>query len=176
MLKNKPFLFAVLYSLLVIAVKLIILLGGFAITNFGFKWSQFLTVLMIIPFIWLTIKSVRAQQGGYIGGKVALKKGLQMTVIAIAMISVYNYFEFDAWKEIASQYYNSDLYHHFLENKKEIKPEQYAEIIKVQVESFRLISPFQYLTIKLIPCLIFGISSSFIFAMFMKRNPPFSLN
>ncbi len=175
--RNKSLLFALAYSALVIAFKLLIVLGGYAITDFGFKWSQIITVFLIIPFIWLTVKSTRAQKGGYIGGKEALQKGLQMTMIAVVLISVYNYIEFGwKWKEIAQVYYNSDSYHHFLEKSQGIKPEQYPAIIDAQVKSFTMLSPFRYTTFKLIPYLFFGISTSFIFSVFMKRNPPFSLN
>lgn len=177
MLKSKPLVYALLYSALVITIKLVIILGGFALTNFGFNWMQIISVWLLIPFCWLVIRSARQQNGGYIGGKKALQTSLQMCVIAIAIISVYNYIEFEwKWKDLAELYYRGDAYHHFLEKNKNIKPEDYPKIIDSMVAGFKGMSPFKHITLKLIAYLFFGVSSSFIFAMFMKKNPPYLLN
>lgn len=176
-MKKAPLVYALIYSALVIAFKLAIILGGFALTNFGFNWSHVISVWLIIPFCWLTIRSVRQQNGGYIGGKRALQASLQMCFIAIAIVSAYNYIEFEwKWKDLAGLYYHGDAYLHFLEKNKSIKPGDYPKIIDSMVASFREMSPFKHITVKLIAYLFFGVSSSFIFAMFMKKNPPYSMN
>lgn len=176
-MKNPSLIYALLYSALVIGFKLVIILGGFALTNFGFNWAQIISVWLIIPFCWLTIRSARQQNGGYIGGKRALQASLKMCLMAIVIISVYNYIEFEwKWKDLAELYYRGDSYHHFLEKNKNIKPEEYPKIIDSMVAGFKETSPFKHITLKLIAYLFFGVSSSFIFAMFMKKNPPYSLN
>ena len=159
-------------ALLVIAFKLVILLGGFAVSNFGFKWSQMISVFMVLPFIWYTIRYLRGQNGGYIGGKEALRSGLTMAVTAILIISAYHYVEFEwKWRDIAQEYYNGETYLNFLKSHKEVKPEQYSQIIHEQIENIRLLSPFKYVTYKLVPFMLFSVTTAFMCAVFMKKGP-----
>lgn len=172
MTQNKPLFFGLLASAIIILFKLFIVLGGFAITTFGFNWSPIVSVFMIIPFIGLTIKSVRTQNGGFIEGRVALKKALQMAVITIIVVSAYNYIEFEwKWRAFSEEYYNSDKYLAFLKRQNGLKAEDYPKIIKEQIEYVKQLSAFRFTTIKIVPYFLFSVSSAFMFAVFMKRTP-----
>jgi len=176
-MKSKPLFYGILAAVSVIVFKLIIILGGFALTNFGFKWSQIISVFMILPFIVLGIRALREQNGGFIGGKEALKAGLLTAVVAILLISVYNYIELDwKWREISKIYYNSDVFLSILKAQDKIKPEQYQEIINGQIEAFSQVTPFKYATFKLVPYLLFSLTTAFMCAVFMKKQPNVHLN
>ena len=162
----------IIAALAVIVFKLVIILGGFALTKFGFSWSQFVAVLIMLPFIPLSIKQARDARGGMIGGKRALQQGLKTAVIAIVLISVYHYIELEwKWKDIAYQYYHSEAFLNILKNNSNVKPQEYQAWIDEGVIQFSRTSPFRYVTLKMVPYLFFSVSTSFICAVFMKRTP-----
>lgn len=173
MKKSTALVFGLICGLLVIVFKLIIVLGGFAITNFGFKWSQIISVLLVLPFIWLAIRQSRIQNGGFIGGKEALRTGLQTAILAILIISVYHYIELEwKWKDIAAVYYNSETFLNILKSHADVKQEQYAKIINDQIQNIQTLSPFKYVTFKMVPFLLFSVTTAFMCAVFMKKSPP----
>src|SRR5688572_13891807 len=115
-MNKRPIYIGIIYSILVIIYKLIILLGGYQLTKFGFYYSHIISVFFILPFMMLAIKMVRDKDmGGIISGRDALKAALGVFGIAVIILSVYTYFEFE-WKmrEISIQYYNGSDYHEFL--------------------------------------------------------------
>lgn len=167
-MNRQAILLGVLYSVIVIAFKLFILLGNYTFTKFGFFYSQLITLVLIIPFIWLTIKTVKTKNGGIISGKEAVRVALTMCIIAAALIGIYHVIEFE-WKmkALSVQYYNSEQFLTYLKSIPKLKQEDYPKYI---TEAINGLSSFKALTAKLFSFLFFGISASFIFAVFMKRN------
>ena len=160
---------ALAYSILVIIYKLIILLGGYQLTKFGFYYSHIISVFAIIPFIVIAIKLVRDKDmGGFISGRVALAVGMNLAAISLVILSLYQYIEFE-WKlkDLSVEYYNSAEYLEFLKSNKQVKPENYSKIIADNTAS---LSAFKSITAKLISFLFISLSSSFICAVFMKKN------
>lgn len=170
MFKNRAFQFAIAYALLVIIYKVAIILSGTALSKFNFYFSNILSVFAVIPFILLTVKYARDDNGGYIGGKVALKTGFMMSVIAALILSVYNYIEFEwVWRDLSAEYYHSNEYKLFLEKNKQLKPEAYPAIIDAAINE---LSAFKAITGKLATLLFISLGASFMSAVFFKKNKP----
>lgn len=173
-MNKKALLFGFLYAISVIVFKLIILLGGYTLTKFGFYYSNIVAVFMILPFFFLAVYLVREKDyGGVIGGKEAVRICMTILAVSIVLISAYNYVEFD-WKfrEIAIQYYNSNEYLDLLKEQQakqpgKIKTEDFPKIISEQIAD---LSAFKSTTGKLMPMLFIGLSSAFITAVLLKRN------
>lgn len=173
MFKNRSVQLGIAYSLLVIIYKITIILSGSALSKFNFYFANIISVLAIIPFIYLTIKYTRNDKGGFIGGKDALKAGFLMAVISAVILSVYNYFEFNwVWRDLSAEYYNSNEFKLFLEKNKQIKPEEYPAKIEAAIKE---LSAFRAMTGKLATLLFISLGASFMFAIILKRRNP-SLN
>lgn len=164
-----------LYSLTAIIFKLIILLGGFTLTKFGFYYANSVAVFLVLPFLFLAIYWVRDKdQGGVIAGKEALRISLTALAVGAVIVSAYNYVEFNwKYKDIAIQYYNSQDYLNILteqqqKNPDKIKVENFPNIITAQVSS---LSASRSMTAKLFPYLLIGLSGSFFASVLMKKNP-----
>src|SRR6202012_3186370 len=93
MLKQKPFLFALVYSVLVIAFKLFVFNSGLQMTKLG-MYSHILSLLLMTPFILILVFLERRNMGGQIGGKAALQQGLIFTSVSIVILSVFNFIFF----------------------------------------------------------------------------------
>lgn len=171
MFKNRALQFAIAYSLLVIIYKVAIIFSGHALSKFNFLFSNILSILAIIPFIFLAVKYARNDNGGYIGGKEALKTGFLTAVISAIILSVYNYIEFEwVWRDLSIEYYHSNKYKVFLETtQKQIKPENYPSIIEAAINE---LSVFKSVTGKLATLMFISLGASFMCAVFMKRNKP----
>jgi len=157
------------YSILVIIYKLIIVLGGYQLTKFGFYYSHILSVFAIIPFMVFAIKQVRDKDlGGVIAGRNAMAVGMTVAAIAMVILSAYQYIEFE-WKlkELSIQYYNGAEYLEFLKKNPKIKAEMYPKIIE---ENIAALSAFKAITAKLFSFLFITVSTAFISAVFMKKN------
>lgn len=167
---NKKVLYtAFAYSIFVIIFKLLILLGGYQLTRFGFYYSHVITVFLVVPFMIIAVKLVRDKdQGGKIGGRDALKIALGVAGISVIILSIYNYVEFE-WKlkELSKLYYSSDDYLNFLKKNPKIKPENYSKIIE---ENSISLSSFRAVTAKLFSFLIISSGSAFLTAVFMKKK------
>lgn len=167
---NKRVLYTgISYCCLVIIFKLIILLGGYQFTRFGFYFSHIVSVFFVIPFMILAIILVRDKDwGGKISGKQAITAALGVAGIAMLLLSIYHYLEFE-WKlkELSAYYYNSEQYLDFLKKNPAIKPETYSSIIK---ENIAGLSSFRAVTAKLFSFLIISVSSAFVSAVFLKRS------
>lgn len=157
------------YSILVIIYKLIILLGGYQLTKFGFYYSHFVSVAFILPFMIAAIKLTRDKDnGGVISGRDAVKAALGVFGIAVIILSVYTYIEFE-WKmrEISVQYYNSADYLEFLQKQSRITPAMYPKIIE---ENTLALSAMKAVTAKLFSFFLISFSFAFISAVFMKKR------
>jgi hypothetical protein len=168
-----------IYCAVAIIFKLIILLGGYTLTRFGFYYSNIVGVFAIIPFFMIAIYMVREKDfGGVISGKDAMRMALTVLAVATIVMSVYNYIEFNwKYKEIATEYYNSPEYHKVLEEIKAKNPgkvtQPLPEIIKAQIAD---LSAGKATTGKLFPLVLLGLSGAFVTAMFMKRGQKINLN
>lgn len=170
MLKNRALQFAIAYALLVIIYKVAVIISGHALNKFNFYFSNILSVLAVIPFIFLTVKYTRRDKGGYIGGKEALKTGFLMAVISALILSVYNYIEFEwVWRDLSVEYYHSNEFKLFLEKNKQIKPEEYPAKIEAAISE---LSAFRAMTGKLATLMFISLGTSFMCAVFFKRHKP----
>jgi hypothetical protein len=168
MFKNRAFLFALIYSTLVIAYKLIIYFGGFSLTKFGFYFSHITSVIAIIPFIFMTVYFTRQDNNGVIGGKEALKTGLRMAVFSALFLSIYNYVEFEMiWRDLSLEYYNSQDFKDFLGKNPQIKLEEYPTKIEEAIAS---ISAFKAVTSRLFVLLFFSLGASFMSSVVLKKK------
>lgn len=163
------------YSGAVIIYKLIIVLGGYQLTNFGFYYSHFISVLAIIPFMILAIKQTRdIDNGGVIAGREALKTALGIFGIAVIILSLYHYIEFE-WKlkEISVQYYNGPDYRAFLERQAKNNPDKINSGMfqKIIDENIAALSPIKAVTAKLFSFFLISFSFAFIISVFMKKSP-----
>ena len=171
-MNRKPIYFGVAYSLLIIIFKLVILLGGFSLTYFGWYYSNITGVLLVIPFYILAIKSIRDKDlGGFISGREALKIALTVFGVSAILISVYNYFEFEySGKALAIEYYNSEQFLDFLKRQSRIKAEDYSKIIEEQIKNSE-VSGFKATTGKLFSFMLIGISTAIMCAAMLKKRP-----
>ena len=167
-MKNRALLLGIAYSILVIIFKLIIVLGGYGLTKFGFLFSHIVTVLAIFPFVFIAIKLTRDDREGIISGKDALKAGLRMLVVAAIITSVYNYIEFEwKWKALSVEYYNGPAFLEILKSKAKFTVDEYPKII---LEAIASLSAFKATTGKLFILFFFGVTASFISAVFLRKS------
>ena len=167
-MKNRSLIFGIAYSILVILYKLIIILGGYGLSKFGFLFSHIVSVLAIVPFIFIAIKLTRNDLEGYIFGKEALKTGLRLLVVAAIITSAYNFIEFEwKWKELSVTYYNSQAFIEILKSKPKFTADEYPKIIS---EAINGLSSFKATTGKLFVLFFFGVTASFISAVFLKKT------
>jgi len=174
-MNRRAFNFGLVYSILVIIFKLIILLGGYTLTKFGFYYSNIISVLFIVPFFFLSIRQVRDKDyAGIISGKESIRLALTVLAISILVVSMYNYIEFNwKFKDIAIEYYNSQQYYDILAEQQQrfpdkLKTENFPTIIEEQI---RELSAFKATTGKLLPMMLIGLGGAFVSAMLMKRSP-----
>lgn len=173
-MNKRALYFGIAYSVLVIIYKLIILLGGYQLTNFGFYYSHIISVFAVIPFMILAIKQVRDNENsGVIGGRDALRIALTVFGVAVVILSCYTYVEF-IWKmkEISVQYYNGAEYLKFLErqaqaNPTKLNPGMFKSVIE---ENIANLSAMKAVTAKLFSFFLLSFSFSFIIAVFMKKK------
>jgi hypothetical protein len=173
-MNKRALIFGVIYSVIVVIYKLAIIFTGQQLTTFGFYYSHIISVFAIIPFMIIAVKQVRdIDYGGLISGKEALKVGLTVFAIAVVILSMYTYIEFE-WKlrDISVQYYNGPEYHQFLEkqsasNPTKVNKSMYQDIIDSNIAD---LSPMKAVTAKLFSFFILCFSFSFIVAVFMKRS------
>lgn len=170
-MNRKALYYGIAYSIIVIAFKLFILLGGYSLSTFGYFYSGITSVLMIIPFYYLAIKSVRDKDyDGIIGGKEAVRICFTIFAIGALIISTYNYFEFEySGKAMAIDYYNSEQFLTFLKSKPQIKAEDYQKIIAEQIQTSE-VSAFKATTGKLFSFMLIGAISAFITSAVMRKT------
>ena len=169
-MNRTAFYYGIAYSLVVIAFKLFILLGGYSLSSFGYFYSGITSVLLIIPFFFFAIRQVRNKNEGIIGGREAVRISLTIFAIGAVIISTYNYFEFEfSGKAMAINYYNSEQFLTFLKSQSKIKPDDYQKIISEQIKSAE-VSAFKATTGKLFSYMFIGLSSAFIISAAMKKS------
>ena len=171
-MNKKALIYGLAYSMFVIAFKLVVLLGGYYFTKFGFYFAHITTVFLIIPFYIIGIKNIRDRDNyGIIAGKEAMRIALTIFAISAVILSIYNYVEFE-WKGkiLAIEYYKSEQFMTFLKSNPKIKAENYQKIIAEQIQLSET-SAFKATTGKLFSFMLIGLTSAFICAIFLKRGP-----
>ena len=171
-MNKKALIYGLAYSMFVIAFKLVVLLGGYYFTKFGFYFAHVTTVFLIIPFYIIGIKNIRDRDNyGIIAGKEAMRIALTIFAISAVILSIYNYVEFE-WKGkiLAIEYYKSEQFMTFLKSNPKIKAEDYQKIIAEQIQLSET-SAFKATTGKLFSFMLIGLTSAFICAIFLKRGP-----
>ena len=122
--------------------------------------------------VFLLIFLVRRERGGQISGKDALKEGLSFILVAVIIFAVFNYI-----------FYEKELHDYFVNFKqtkgpgiileqaqKEGKKFTSDQITKMINDEINDLSAFKDTTYKLFSMLMFGIFSSFIASIFLKRG------
>jgi len=159
------------YSAFFILFKLSILLGGYSLTKFGYFYSNVTAVILIIPFYWSCVKSVRDKDlGGIIAGRECVRLCLTVFAVAALLTSIYHYFEYKySGQMLAVEYYHSEQFMEFLRHQAKIKPADYDRIIEEQVKNAEG-AAFRATTGKLFSLLIIGLPAAFAVSSLMKRK------
>lgn len=173
-MNRRALLFGCIYCLLFIIYKLVILIGGYTLTKFGFYYSNIVGMVFIIPFYFITVQQVRDKDfGGVISGRDAMRMCMTVLATAVIITSIYNYFEFNLkYKDIATEYYHSDEYLNVLRAQQsrypdKIKTENFPAIIEEQISA---LSAFKATTGKLIPLMFVGLGGAFLASIMLKRS------
>ena len=171
MLKQKPFFFALTYSVIVIAFKLFVFYSGLQMTKIGI-YSHILSLLLMTPFILLLVFLERKERGGEISGKSILREGLAFVSVSVIILSVFNYIFFqNELGAYISNYIQTAGPKSILEQAKKVgKTITPAEINKMITDEIVSLSAFKDTTSKLFSILVYGLFSSFIASIFLKRN------
>jgi hypothetical protein len=162
--------YALAYSVFFITAKLLIVLGGYSLTRFGYLYSHITLTFLVIPFYIPPIRKTRRMNGGFISGKECMRIALTVFGISALIISVYNYFEYEySGKYLAVEYYNGQQFLDFLKSQVKFKPEQYQGIIDEQIKAAEG-AGFKATTGKLFSMMLIGFSSAFVVSLLMKRS------
>ena len=171
MLKQKSSLFAVAYSVLVIAFKLYVFNSGLQMTSLG-MYSHILSLLFMTPFIFAVIFLERKERGGQIEGKAGLRQGLIFVSISAIILSVFNYIFFQQELGVyIANYIQAQGPKNILEEAvKKGKTVTPAEVDKMIKDGIADLSAFKDTTSKLFSIFVYGLFSSFIASTFLKRS------
>jgi hypothetical protein len=172
-MNKKALLYGLAYCALLITFRLVIIIGGYSLSKFGYYYSTITGVFLLIPFFYLVIKDVRDNDyGGFIGGREAMRLALTVFAVGAILGSVFHYFEYQYHgAELAQQYYNSEQFLEFLRTRTKVKPEDYSRIIDEQLRDSKG-AAFKATTGKLFSFMLIGLAGAFITAASMKRNRP----
>lgn len=171
MIKKKPAQFAFIYSILVIAFKLFVFYSGLQMTKLG-MYSHILSLLIMLPFVFVLIFLLRKEIGGEISGKLALKEALVFVSLAAIILSVFNFVFFEnELNDYIVNYIQTEGPKSIQEQAKKIgKPVTTAEIDKMINGEITNLSAFKDTTSKLFSIIAFGIFSSFVTSIFLKKS------
>jgi hypothetical protein len=171
MIKKKPVAFALIYTVLVIAFKLFVFSSGMQMTKLG-MYSHILSLLLMTPFILLMVFLIRKERGGGIEGKVALIEGLTFVLVSSILLSIFNYvfFQQELGSYIVNYIQTQGPKSIIEEAAKKGKTITQAEVDKMIKDGVADLSAFKDTTSKLFSMLMFGIFSSFVVSVFLKRS------
>lgn len=170
-MKNKVFLWVLIYSVLSIGFKLYVFYSGQQSTRLG-DLSHLITLLFILPFIAIAIYQKRKANNGLIAGREAVREGMQFTFLSIVILGLFNYvfYEMEMGKYIISTVSNVDYNELLIQAKrhdKNITMEKVMENQKAYIASF---TAFRDTTFKIFGYLLFGAFSSFVGAVALKKG------
>jgi hypothetical protein len=172
-MKNKPLLFTLIYAPLVIIFKLWLFYSDRQMSGLG-MYSHLLSLLVLTPFCFFLVKKIRDEDfNGIISGRNALKESLKFVLFSGLILSVFNYIFFEAEMGRYMANYILDvgpgkMKEEALKAKKVITD---AEIKTQLTQVVANLSAFRDTTFKLLSIMAFGVFSSFISSVFLKRSP-----
>lgn len=153
--------FGIVAALVVIAMNLVIYYTGNQFTKTG-VYSRLFGVVLIIPFIVMSIASRKRELNGVIGYRESLKAGMGTTVIIAIMLAIFNYI-----------FFRLELSGAFLEEAKRVAIEMKLEREKayeMYKGVFWTYSPGSQATYTLMWTLISGFIITFASATFMVNR------
>jgi hypothetical protein len=160
---------ALIYCILVIFFQLTVFYTGHQLDPIG-KFSKMICLVCMLPFILTAVYIKRKNNGGVIGGKEAVREGLYVAILSIAVIVLFEYiFYVTEFREYALNLHRNmtkeEVFKEAQLRDKNIKmPQALANhIVAMRYMRFS-ISEF------VIPYLMFGMFSSFVGAVIMKRG------
>jgi hypothetical protein len=167
--KTRVFLLAAVYCAISIASKLYLFYGFQYDTPAG-RLVPLVVIGLLLPFVIFTVYLKRKENGGLIGGKEAVRQGLMFVSIVAVISLIFDYIFFVAeLKDFYREFFANTDYHVLLKEKlKHQKNVTMLEIVKQQLlykESFMSFS----ISRAIFPIFAFGLFSSFISGVFMKR-------
>ena len=175
-MKNKPFLFALIYAALYIAATLY-----FYLTQ-NFKQFNLMYVVAMAAIMPLSVLSIKVQKdtvyGGIISGRNAAKEGMKAALYAaIILIMFQAAFYFSGWKEFKTDSIPSALTEQYNKlvslGKLKPDPKRLQDAITMEINSVTL---FKEISTLFFRTMIAGFFSSFLAALFMKTTPGFLPN
>lgn len=175
MFKSKSFFTAILVSATIISFKLSLFYGNQIQTSSLGKWSDLLSLGLIIASIPFSVYwKKRSVQNLLNEGKEIVKTGAVTMLWSALFLSIFNFIFFKLeLKEYMMEYLNqADLQKKFLEEKMR-NPKITLEIIKkahqTELNHLQEMSAFSYVNFKLMPHIFLGLISSFIFGALLRK-------
>lgn len=167
---QKPFLVALLYSVLFIATVCFVFYGGYPkyITH-----AYLLGLICMLPFAFLTIFWQRQTvYGGTISGKNAVKEGLKFVLVTTLLLIVFQSVFFEAsFKNFKINYMQTVgpqvLKDQIAAGKIKLTEAEIPKVIALDVADVTL---FKEITSVVFKNIFYGVFSSFIAAIFLKRS------
>ncbi|MCD6065180.1 MAG: hypothetical protein K0S33_6 [Bacteroidetes bacterium] len=169
-MKSRIFLIAIVYCVLSISTKLILFYGSYYNSPMG-RLGPFILLGMILPFVVFIVYLKRKENGGVIGGKEAVRQGLIFVSIIAVVMTAFDYIFYVAeMKDFYTQFFTNTDYHELLKEK--LKHEKNASMLDVVRQQMLYEQGFKYFSLSraLFPIFAFGLFSSFISGVFMKRG------
>ena len=170
-MKKQIFILVLLYSALSIAFKLYVFYSGNQLTRLG-DLSHLITLLFILPFVFFAVYQKRKNNDGIISGRDAAREGMLFTMLSAIILCTFNYvfYEIELGKFIIERASDVD-YNVLLEeakrHNKNITMEKVMADQKAYIASF---TAFRDTTFKMFGYVFFGMFSSFMGAVFLKRG------
>ncbi|HEY1040457.1 MAG TPA: DUF4199 domain-containing protein [Bacteroidia bacterium] len=166
---KKAILLAIVYSVLCIGFKLGVFYGGMIDQPIG-KLSHLITLLLLLPFVILTVYLVRKDNGGVIGGKEAIRQGLSFVTFAAVIMIAFDYVffvtEMQAYlKEYMARMDYRDLFKEAIKHKKDVTM---FEVVREQIRYERYVTTYS-LSRMIFGYMAVGLFSSFVSGVFMKK-------
>ena len=159
---KSPVKFGLIAGVLIIAFYL----GLFYSENMFTRWGQFAWLIslgIMLPFLAMSMMAQRAEQGGFIGYKDALKAGLRTTIVTSLIFALFTYFFF----HLAF----ADVY--MKEVEKAIVPSKVDKktALSMMRDAYLFTHPWAQATSILIRTVVAGAVLSFATSTFIVRKP-----
>ena len=167
---QKPFVVALVYSLLFIATICFTFYGGHTqyITH-----AYLIGLVCMLPFVFIAILWQRQTvYGGIISGKVAVKEGLKFVLVATLILIVFQTVFFEkSFRNFKANYMETVgpqvLKEQIAAGKIKLTEAEIPKVIALDVADVTL---FKEVTSVIFKNIFYGMFSSFVAAIFLKRN------
>ncbi len=169
-MKNKPFLFAIIYAVIYVTGTLALY---FSQRFELFNMVYIMGMAMLIPFIILTIKIQRdTVYNGVISGKDAAKEGMRFVVYsAVLLVLFQTAFYYAGWRDFKAESIPGFIREQAMMLDKMGKRPFDEKLLQTAItEEVNGITLFKEITFVFIRCMVVGIFTSFAAALFMKSG------